>query len=448
MVDSANNQMNCLEQVRIQYEKYPYPLRNPQDEKQRIAMPHGAYLAQINHYCFSGKQDFRNSFRVLDAGGGTGDVTIMLAESLRDTNAEIVYLDMSLPSMEITQQRANIRKLDNIKWINGSILDIDKMGLGKFDYISTSGVLHHLADPDEGLKALKNSLKEDGAIGIMVYGQYGRTGIYQMQEMLKMVNAKQTDTEIMLQNTKSMIDCLPQTNIFKKTESIFGFPKIKENNVEVYDLFLHSQDRAYTVPQIYQWIDDCGLNFVDFFHNKSCYKPERFISDPGLLNTINELPIEKQQAIAELMSCLLGQHNFYVSKKTNTIADPRELENIPFFYKQCAFLNIFDKIKKVPLGTTVNLNDDFQGITKFVVGNYTKQILKHFTGNNSLEEIFKLVKDEVDNGNEPADEELLGDFMSFYNAFEQLGVVVLRHKSIPAFMTGTQIQNRFKKKYC
>lgn len=446
-MDAHTSQMNCLKQVKNQYEDYPYPPRNPEDEKKRLIVANSSYLAKINHYCFKGKEDFNNSFRVLEAGGGTGDTTIMLSESLRGKDAEVVYLDISSASMEIARQRAKIRKLDNIKWVNGSILDIDELGLGKFDYINCKGVLHHLENPDDGLKALKNSLKEDGAVGIMVYGQHARTGIYQMQEMLRMVNANHTDIEMMLQNTKLMYDSLPATNIFKKMESHFGFPSNRNNDPELYDLFLHSQDRAYTVEQIYQWVDDCGLNFIDFAEKKTLYRPELFIKDPDLLNTINNLPVKKQQAIAELMSCMVKMHFFFASAKTDTIADPRDIDNVPFVYRKCPFVNMYDSIKDLPLGATINLEDKIEGIAQFVIGRYTKDILRHFNGTNSIGEIFRLVKMGLGNGSEPADEELMNDFIGIYKPLELLGFAVLRNKSVPVFLTSDRMQQRVIEMY-
>ena len=90
--------------------------------------------------------------------------------------------------MNIAKQRAQIRGLNNIKWHLESILNIPKMNLGLFDYINCSGVLHHLESPDEGLKSINSVLKEDGVMGLMVYGQYGRTGVYQIQELARLVN--------------------------------------------------------------------------------------------------------------------------------------------------------------------------------------------------------------------------------------------------------------------
>ena len=103
--------MDYLRDVRNQYEAYPYPLRDPEDEKKRLLTTEDSFLAKINHYCYAGRQDFHN-FRALVAGGGTGSAAIFLAEQLRERDcSEVVYLDISEKSMEVAQKRAAIRGL-------------------------------------------------------------------------------------------------------------------------------------------------------------------------------------------------------------------------------------------------------------------------------------------------------------------------------------------------
>jgi hypothetical protein len=65
-----------------QYEGNPYPERDPENEKRRLLPTMGDMLCHINHYCFNGSRDFTSNFRVLVAGGGTGDALIFLADSL------------------------------------------------------------------------------------------------------------------------------------------------------------------------------------------------------------------------------------------------------------------------------------------------------------------------------------------------------------------------------
>ena len=61
-----------------------------------------------------GEQNYSGQFRVLCAGAGTGDGLLSLAEQLRNTTAQLVYLDFSRASMRIAQHRAELRGLSNI----------------------------------------------------------------------------------------------------------------------------------------------------------------------------------------------------------------------------------------------------------------------------------------------------------------------------------------------
>jgi hypothetical protein len=70
---------NYIPEVREQYEEFPYPERDPEDERKQFIAPYLSRLDAINHHCFKGMQNF-NDFRVLIAGGGTGDNLISLAE--------------------------------------------------------------------------------------------------------------------------------------------------------------------------------------------------------------------------------------------------------------------------------------------------------------------------------------------------------------------------------
>src|SRR5262252_7258046 len=184
------------ERVRAQYEVYPYPPRDPRDEAKRLIEGSPSHLLEINHYVFAGGRDFRQPFRALIAGGGTGDGAIMLAQHLADRGcpAELVYLDVSASARAVAEARAQQRNLTNIRFMTASLLDLPTLALGLFDYIDCCGVLHHLPDPAAGLAILAAALKEDGGMGLMVYGALGRTGVYHLQEILSRLAADEADT--------------------------------------------------------------------------------------------------------------------------------------------------------------------------------------------------------------------------------------------------------------
>ena len=65
-----------------------------------------------------------------------------------------------------------------------------------FEHVVCTGVLHHLPDPDAGLRALRDVLAPAGALHVMVYAPYGRAGVYMLQEYCRRLGIGRTDAEI------------------------------------------------------------------------------------------------------------------------------------------------------------------------------------------------------------------------------------------------------------
>src|SRR5499427_5376161 len=253
-----------LEDVRAQYEALPYPPRDPRDEAIRLITGTPSHILEINHYLFAGRLNYARPFRALVAGGGTGDACIMLAQQMADRRcpAEVVYLDLSSASRAICEARAKARGLRNIQFLTGSLLDLPGANVGQFDYIDCTGVLHHLPDPSAGMQALASVLQPEGGLGVMVYGQYGRTGVYPLQEMLRTLAPPSMATADRIAMAKRLIRFLPTTNLFRRNPYLNDH--VTGGDAGLYDLLLHSIDRAYTVPEIGELTGNAGLRVVAF----------------------------------------------------------------------------------------------------------------------------------------------------------------------------------------
>ena len=90
---------NDLKQVQDHYLDYPYPMCDPEDDKKNIMRIEGDFLSEINHHLYSGKQNFRKGYRVLIAGGGTGDAAVWIGKQLMNyPKSEVVYIDFRVLS--------------------------------------------------------------------------------------------------------------------------------------------------------------------------------------------------------------------------------------------------------------------------------------------------------------------------------------------------------------
>ena len=421
MAEANEHHDETTETVRRQYEDYPYPERDPEDERKRLVRSFPATLETMNHYCFKGRRDFRKGFRALVAGGGTGDGSIWLAEQLKTTDAAIIHLDISEASIEVAKARADVRGLTNITWMHGSLLDLPTMGLEPFDYIDCTGVLHHLSDPPAGLAALQGSLAGDGCMGIMVYGQYGRTGVYQMQKLMRLINNEQDDSHQKVDNTRSVLADLPPSNWFKRGEELIQDHR-KSGGAEIFDMLLHSQDRAYTVGELYEFFDTSGLNIVQFSTLfRECYKPEHILKDKALLSRIAAMELREQRAIGELLTGVIVMHMCFVSPRTNTVADLDDHDNIPFFLRKArkGFESMLDKptwvIKAPPLPPL-----------SFIPTKPARAAFKLIDGNRSIGQIAELVGKQLANQpSRPSTDEILTQFKALFRMLCEWGDLVL-----------------------
>jgi SAM-dependent methyltransferase len=318
-----------LDNVRAQYEALPYPARDPRDEAIRLITGTPSHILEINHYLFAGRLNFIRPFRALVAGGGTGDACIMLAQQLVDRRCpgEVVYLDLSTASRQICEARAKARGLRNIQFLTGSLLDLPTMNIGQFDYIDCTGVLHHLPDPTAGMQALASVLHNEGGMGVMLYGEYGRSGVYPLQQMLQTLAPLSMAIEDRLAMAKRLIRFLPTTNLFRRNPYLNDH--VTGGDAGLYDLLLHSCDRAFTVPQIGQMAASSGLRVVAFLEPVR-YEPSTYMSDPVIARQTSSLPLLDRAAFAERLAGNLRTHVFYATRAGfDTVARPEDTSAIP-----------------------------------------------------------------------------------------------------------------------
>jgi len=370
-------------------------------------------------------------------GAGTGDATIFLAEQLRHRGGQVVHLDLSAASIAIAQERARIRGLDNISWVHDSLLNLPGLGLGQFDYISCSGVLHHLADPDLGFKALQSVLAPAGAIGLMVYGKTGRTGVYQVQALMRLVNGAEGDRQRKIANTRAVLASLPAKNWFKRGEDLYFAHKA--GDAGIYDLLLHSQDRACSVGELFDWLshDQTGggygkhLEFTDVQRGRSAYLPNMVLGTKPALTppALEQLTRRQQYEIVELLTGDIVTHSLYVTAAPASTAVFGDSDTIPFFYHEPMTGESTSRIFGASRGQTFTLRHQHSGMTVNVnPGRYGAQLLRLIDGQRSCGEIFALFRADW-HGKAAAtdDATLFADFAPVYETLNALERLLLKH---------------------
>ena len=308
-----------------QYEAYPYPKRDPRDEAKRLIIGSPSHLREIDHWVFGAARPASAPLRALVAGGGTGDGAIMLAQHLARSSrpGQVTYLDRSSAAHEVAQARAAARGLQ-LEWHRLSLLDLPGSGLGPFDYIDCCGVLHHLPDPAAGLRALLSVLAPGGGLGLMVYAPHGRTGVYMVQDALRLLAPEDEKPAARLDVARRVMRHLPET-AWLHANRYFG-DHIEGGDAGLYDLLLNPRDRAFTVPDLAALLHGEGLTITCLMEPMR-YDPEVLLPDPKLRARIADLDPMQRAALAEALSGNMSTHVAYCVRAAEARPEPNPMRD-------------------------------------------------------------------------------------------------------------------------
>lgn len=301
-VEAPKPESSVVERVRDMYMRYPYPPLGSDDGVALFGL-----LDYVRYVLWPGRPTLEG-LRVLDAGCGTGFTTVQIA--LNHPEVEMVGIDLSSASLEVARQRARRAGLAEgarLSFRQASIEDLAPE-TRPFDYIVSSGVLHHLANPVEGARRLAAVLAPTGGIGGMVYAPHGRHGVYVLQEALRRLVGER-DLAEQVGVARQVLAGLPATHPFKPQQFA---DQDWNGDAGLVDLLLHVQDRSFTVPQLFTLLDESGLR-LERFLSPATYRPENHTSDPTLRARLATLGERDGAALAELLSGGMSKHAFFAT---------------------------------------------------------------------------------------------------------------------------------------
>jgi SAM-dependent methyltransferase len=286
-------------QVQEFYERYPYPrpLETLESYRQRWQDPQ---RRRADFHLFWPGRPYCDDYSILVAGCGTSQAA---KYAVRWPRAAVTGIDFSATSVRHTAELRSKYRLDNLQLRQLPLEQVGGLGMS-FDLIVCTGVLHHLPDPDAGLAALRGVLKPHGAMHLMVYAPYGRNGIYILQEFCRRVGMHASDADI-----RNLIVALRALPAGHPLEVLLREAPDFRTEAALADALLHPQDRAYSVPQLFDFLEAGGLTFRRWIR-QAPYSPHC-----GVLSRISQalhltqLPEREQYAAAELFRGTLMRHS-------------------------------------------------------------------------------------------------------------------------------------------
>ncbi len=237
-------------QVREQYEQNPYP-----------RWVHAASVAEPitidehlrNQFPSAPFRPFANGtgIDILVAGCGTGRHPIELARKYRD--ARVLAIDLSLTSLCYARRKTPAALASRIEYAQADILQLGSI-TRSFDLIDVSGVLHHLAEPLAGWRALLSLLRSGGFMHVGLYSELARHDIAAARQFIAERGYRPTVDDI----RRCRQDLL--NSPLKGVAMAGDFFSTSECR----DLLFHIQEHRLTIPEIKGFLAENDLKFIGF----------------------------------------------------------------------------------------------------------------------------------------------------------------------------------------
>lgn len=309
--------------VVAQYERwmYPEPVEDLADPSIANYVNSFRSLQGLGPFYWPAGQP-REDLDILVAGCGTlaGAVYAHLYPRCR-----VVGIDISRASLAHHQRLKERHGLKNLTLHHLPVEQVAGLGLG-FDYISCHGVLHHLPDPPAGLRALRDVLRKDGIVAVMLYGKYGRAPVYPFQELFRLLGLEQIagDVAIVKQTLGALLPDHPLRWYLKRATDL-------SSDAGLVDTFLHRRDRPYSARDCAALVRDAGLVFQGWDRNFWYYPDGPLALVPRLRERVERLPQEQMWQAMDVIVGMIGRHFFYCCRADRDPATYLSLWESPGF---------------------------------------------------------------------------------------------------------------------
>jgi hypothetical protein len=228
----------------------------------------------------------------------------------------------------------------------------------------------------------------DGAMHLMVYAPYGRAGIYMLQEFCRRIGIHGTSEEI-----KDLLYALNALPPGHPLEALLRQAPDFQDESALADALLHPQDRAYSVPQLFAFIERAGLRFGRWLRQAPYSLHCGVVAKIPQVTNLTRLDLAEQYAAIELYRGTMVRHSAIAYRSDNarraqpvTVADNGWLDYVPL--KMPNTICVQDGLP--PRSVAVLINQDHSYTDLFLpIGLTEKALFDAIDGSRNIADILE-----------------------------------------------------------
>lgn len=369
------------------YTSHPYP--PPLENLDRVRdMWQDLNVHRAEHHLFWPDKEYRADIDVLVAGCGTWQAA---KYALCHPEARVIAIDISPTSLDHTERLKQKYDLANLEIRQLSIENASELD-HQFNMIISTGVLHHLVDPDAGLRALRSLLRPDGAMYLMLYARYARAGVQMLQEYCRRLGIGTSPEDV-----KDVIATFAGLSQHHPLVLMMRGSRDGLTSENLIDSVLNPRDRVYSVPELFDFIERNDLMLTRFYW-QAPYSPRcgQMAETPHAARLV-ALPERDQAAQMELWRGLMVNHDIVVHPNSIekdrlkvSFDDERCLRYVPIRRTWTACVE--DRLPPGAAGVLLNKTNMYPDIY-LPIDALEKQMYEAIDGRRNISEIIEAVND-------------------------------------------------------
>ncbi|MEB3219933.1 MAG: methyltransferase domain-containing protein [Nostocales cyanobacterium 94392] len=365
---------NYLDKSYLQFESYPYP-DIPIEDSPNANLKLLYESSFITAYYHRNKKVITNLDQrlMLDVACGSGFTTLAMA--IANPGAQIIGIDISPKSLQIAEKRLGYHGVKNVKFHAIALENITDLGC-QFDYINANDILYLLPDLNFALEQLKKVLKPEGIIQGNLHSQYQRVDYYRAQTLFQEMglmedNPEENELQIVRDFYASLKD---DVDLKMRTWGFSQHQKVSNQRILMNHLF--HNDKGYTLKQLFESIEEVGLEFIDMVDWRE-WDWRKLFKDPDnlplyLAMGLESAELETQLRFYELIQptkrlldfwCGHPQNEFELSETDSDWLDAGPTD-VTIHLHSCLMSSVFKQALKDGSLTPINLGDFFRFLIK------------------------------------------------------------------------------------